>query len=149
MRALFLVLALLAARPAEAAQSMAGRLGAGAILGVPFGATGKFWVDDKYAVQAAVGVSDGDLSVSADWLRHFDDVLPRRRAGRLPLYAGLGLKLKSESSTFAGFRLVGGVEFFHATEPYSFFAEIAPVIRFAPKEGGAMDGAVGVRYWFR
>ena len=146
MRTALAFLLLLAASAARASQ--AGQLGAGAILGVPFGATAKYWIDDRYAAQAAVGVSDGDLVLSADWLRHFDDVLPRKKAGRLPLYAGLGLKLKTESQTFVGFRLVGGVEFFHKTEPYSFFAEVAPVVRFAPKEGGALDGAVGVRRYF-
>lgn len=144
--ALAVVLSAVCCLPAAASQK--GKFGAGAILGVPFGATVKYWLDDKWAAQGAVGVSDGDLTTSADLLKNFDDVLPRKRAGRLPLYAGLGLKLKSESRTFAGFRIVGGVSLFSAKEPLEIFAEIAPVIRFAPSEGAAFDGAVGARWYF-
>ena len=146
MRTTFALLMILAALPASASQK--GKFGAGAILGVPFGATAKYWIDERIAAQAALGVSDGDLTTSADALYNFDDVLPRKRAGRLPLYAGLGLKLKSERRTFAGFRVVGGVSFFAAKDPLEFFAEVAPVIRFAPSEGAALDGAVGVRWYF-
>lgn len=125
------------------------RLGAGPVLGVPFGATAKYWLDGRDAAQGHLGVSDGDLSVSADWLRHFDGVLPRKRPeSRIPLYAGLGLKLKTERRTFVGLRFVGGVSFFHSTKPYEFFAEVAPVLRLAPNEGGAFDGAFGVRRYF-
>ena len=125
-----------------------GKLGVGAILGVPFGATGKYWIDDRYAVQSALGVSDGDLTVSADALRHFNDVLPRKRAGRLPLYAGLGLKYKAERRTFIGLRFVGGVSFFRTKSSLEFFAEVAAVLRLAPNEGQAFDGGVGLRRSF-
>ena len=144
---LFLI-ALLAVAASPASASQKGKIGAGPILGVPFGASAKYWVDDRWAAQGAVGVSDGDLTTSVDALKHFDDVLPRKRAGRIPVYAGMGLKLKSERSTFAGFRFVAGVSLFAAKDPLEFFAEVAPVLRFAPSEGGAFDGAVGARWYF-
>jgi hypothetical protein len=137
---------LLCAVPARAADE---KFGAGIVLGVPFGATAKYWLDSRHAVQSHLGVSDGDLTVNADFLRNFDRVLPRKlAAARMPLYAGLGLKLKSERRTFVGIRFVGGVSMFHSTKPIEFFAEIAPVLRLAPNEGGAFDGAVGVRRYF-
>lgn len=138
---------LAAAVPVRAAEIT--KVGAGVVLGVPFGVTAKYWFDPVYAVQSHLGVSDGNLMVNADFLRNFDKVLPRRDPGhRMPLYAGLGLKYKSERRDFVGLRFVCGVSMFHSIKPIEFFAEIAPVLRLAPNEGGAFDGAVGVRRYF-
>ncbi|PIR15904.1 MAG: hypothetical protein COV48_11800, partial [Elusimicrobia bacterium CG11_big_fil_rev_8_21_14_0_20_64_6] len=69
------------------------KLGAGIVLGVPFGVTGKYWFDSEYAVQSHMGVSDGNFTLDTDFLRNFDKVLPRKLPDyRMPLYAGLGLK---------------------------------------------------------
>ncbi len=139
-----LVLLAASARAAEAP-----KLGAGIVLGVPFGLTAKYALDARHAVQSHAGVFGGDFTMSADFLWNFNDVLPRKVAGtRLPLYAGLGLKLKTERETFAGIRFVGGVSMFHSTGSYEFFAEVAPVLRLAPSAGGALDGAVGMRRYF-
>lgn len=147
MRILLLAAALAAAVPARAAE--APRLGAGVVLGVPFGVTAKYEFDTRYAAQSHLGVSEGNFTMNVDFLRNFDKVLPRKVPGtRLPLYAGLGLKFKTERETFVGIRFVGGVSMFHSKKPIEFFAEIAPVLRLAPREGGAFDGAVGVRRYF-
>jgi hypothetical protein len=141
-----LIILLLAAAPASAADE---KFGAGVVLGVPFGVTAKYWLDSRYAAQSHLGVSDGDFTMDVDLLKNFDGILPRKVSGyRMPLYAGLGLKIKSERETFAGIRFVGGVSMFHSKKPIEFFAEVAPVLRFAPSEGGAFDGAVGVRRYF-
>jgi hypothetical protein len=142
-----LLLAALLLLPAAARAE--GRLGVGVVAGVPFGVTAKYEIDARSAAQSHLGVSDGDLTWNADFLRLFPDALPRRRPDlRAPLYAGLGLKIKSERRTFAGIRFVGGVSLYDSKRPYEFFAEVAPVLRFAPSEGGAFDGAVGVRRYF-
>ncbi len=147
MRHLLWAVLLAVAVPARAAG--AEKVGAGVVLGVPFGVTAKYWLDPVYAVQSHIGVSDGNLMVNADLLRNFDKVLPRRLPeARMPLYAGLGLKYKSERRDFVGLRFVGGVSMFHSKKPIEFFAEVAPVLRLAPSEGGAFDGAVGVRRYF-
>lgn len=143
---LLAVLFALAAVPARAANE---KFGIGGVLGVPFGVTAKYWVDSRWAVQSHLGVSDGNFTMNADALKNFDDILPRKIKGaRIPLYAGLGLKFKSERNTFVGIRFVGGVSLFHSKKPYEFFAEVAPVLRVAPSEGGAFDGAVGFRGYF-
>ena len=138
----------MSAIPTPARATQLGKLGVGVILGVPFGATAKYWLDDRDAVQSALGVFDGDLTLSADFLRNFDDVLPRKRPGRLPLYVGAGLKFKAEKRTFVGMRFVGGVSFFRTKRQLEFFAEVAPVLRLAPNQGAAFDGGVGVRRYF-
>ncbi len=144
---LLLLAAAVVAVPADAAAD--DKLGAGVVLGVPFGATAKYWLDSQYAVQSHLGVSDGNFMMNADFLKNFNQVLPRKIPGaRMPLYAGLGLKLKTETDTFVGIRFVGGVSMFHSKKPIEFFAEIAPVLRLAPSEGSTFDGAVGVRRYF-
>lgn len=143
----FLLAALLGAAVPAAAEGE--KLGAGVVLGVPFGVTAKYWLDPVYAVQSHLGVSDGDFTMNADFLKNFDKILPRKAPGyRMPVYAGLGLKIKSERETFAGIRFVGGVSMFHSKKPIEFFMEVAPVLRLAPSEGGTFDGAVGVRRYF-
>ena len=125
------------------------KFGAGVALGVPFGVTAKYWIDPRYAVQSHLGVSDGDFTMNADFLKNFDKILPRKLPGyRMPVYAGLGLKFKTERDTFVGIRFVGGVSMFHSTKPIEFFMEVAPVLRVAPNEGGTFDGAVGIRRYF-
>lgn len=147
MRTFIIAVALAAAVPARAAE--APKLGVGAVLGVPFGVTAKYLMSPDYAVQSHLGVSDGDFTVNVDAVRNFDKILPRKVAGSsLPIYAGLGLKLKTERETFFGIRFVGGVSMRHSSKPFEFFAEVAPVLRLAPNEGGAFDGAVGVRRYF-
>ena len=107
------------------------------------------WLDPVYAVQSHLGVSDGDFTMNADFLKNFDKILPRKLPGyRMPLYAGLGLKFKTEHDTFVGIRFVGGVSMFHSTKPIEFFMEVAPVLRVAPNEGATFDGAVGIRRYF-
>jgi hypothetical protein len=147
MRYLLCAVLLGAACAARAAEIP--KLGAGVVLGVPFGVTAKYWIDTRYAVQSHLGVSDGNFTMDADLLKNFDQILPRKVPGyRMPLYAGLGLKFKTETDAFVGIRFVGGVSMFHSTKPIEFFAEVAPVLRLAPSEGGTFDGAVGVRRYF-
>lgn len=147
MKTLLALLVLLAAVPAHALER--GKLGVGPILGVPFGVTGKYWLDGRRAIQAATGITEGDFSFSSDLLVHFADWLPRRKElGPVPVYLGAGLKYKAERKTFLGIRFVGGVSVRNKDKSVEVFAEIAPVLRFAPSEGMAMDGAVGARWYF-
>lgn len=140
---------LLAALAVPAAALDAGKLGVGPVLGVPFGATGKYWIGPREAAQAHLGVSDGDLTFSSDFLLHFYDWMARRRAdAQLPLYAGVGVKYKAERETFFGLRFVGGAALYDKSRRYEIFFEVAPVLRLAPSEGAAFDGAAGLRRYF-
>ncbi len=149
MRKSLLAVALAASAAVSVRAADIPKLGAGVVLGVPFGVTAKYWLDPKYAVQSHLGVSDGDLTMSADVVKNFDQVLPRKLPGaRMPVYLGLGLKIKTERSTFVGVRFVAGVSMFHSTKPIEFFMEVAPVLRVSPSADGSLDGAVGVRLYF-
>lgn len=150
MKSLLLVAAFVLAAPAQASEAGTKEkpLGAGVILGVPFGVTGKYWLDGNRAVQSAVGAFDGDFTWTGDFLYHLDDVLPKGRDGRLPLYGGLGFRLREDDRRFFGFRFIVGISFFAARHPLEIFAEAGPVLRVAPTTRGTADGAAGVRYYF-
>lgn len=140
---------LLVALAAPAAALEAGKLGVGPVLGVPFGATGKYWTGDREAVQSHLGVSDGDLTFASDYLFHFYDWMTGRRPDtELPLYLGAGVKYKAERDTFFGIRFVGGAALYDKSRRFEVFFEVAPVVRLAPSEGAAFDGAFGVRRYF-
>lgn len=145
MRHLLVGLILLAA-PASATEK--GKFGAGLVLGVPFGATAKYWLDDKKAFQGTLGSSDGDLTMTGDLIHHFDEWLPRKKEGKLPLYAGLGVKYKAEARDFVGIRFVGGFALYSKDRRTELFFEGAPVLRLSPSEGGSFDGAAGIRRYF-
>ena len=49
----------------------------------------------------------------------------------------------------AGIRIPLGITYLVHTAPLEVFAEIVPVVRFAPDTAGDVDGAVGVRYYFK
>lgn len=147
MRHLLAALFLTCAVSSGAAEN--GKLGLGFVAGVPFGVTAKYRLEGPYSVQSHLGVSDGDFTWNADFLKDFDGILPRKKPGmRVPLYAGVGLKVKTETDAFVGVRFVGGVSLYDSKRPFELFAEVAPVLRLAPSEGGAFDGAVGVRHYF-
>jgi hypothetical protein len=148
MKSLLLLCLLSAPALASEAGTKERPLGAGVILGVPFGVTGKYWFDGHRAVQSAVGAFDGDFTWTADFLYHLDDVLPKGRDGRLPIYGGAGLRLREDNRRFFGFRFILGISFFASRHPLEIFAEAGPVLRVAPTTRGTADGAAGVRYYF-
>lgn len=130
------------------AQEKAGDLGAGVYIGVPFGVTGKYWIDPRVAAAAALGVQGDDLDFHADVLGHLHGILPEPARGRLPLYLGLGFKAKDQKDALFGLRFVGGASYILPEHPLEIFAELAPVLRFAPSLGSNLDGGVGLRYYF-
>ena len=77
---------------AAIADNYAGRLGAGIIVGEPTGASLKYWVNDKVAVDGALGWSlhdNSDFYLQSDILWHNFDLIPVSQ-GRLPIYFGVG-----------------------------------------------------------
>lgn len=142
--AVFLVLA----KSGWALQPSGGSFGVGPTLGVPFGASAKLWFDRRNAADFALGAEDGDLHIHADVITHLMDAFPQPPKGTLPLYMGAGFTVKDERDTFFGIRFLGGVSYFLPDNPLEIFAEVAPVLKLAPDLGSAVDGGVGVRYYF-
>ena len=135
---------------AAGAQAQKNGYGVGAILGEPIGATFKAWVSDKTAFDAAVAwanYDDGGMQVHGDYLFHNFDLLSAG-SGRLPVYFGIGARVKFADETHVGFRGPIGVSYMLDTSPIDVFAEVAPILDFTPNWRVEWSAAIGARYWF-
>lgn len=146
-RFLILTLALAAAAPAVARPG-AGSMGVGFIGGVPTGFTAKYLVTKTVAADFGVGVDDGDLNFNLDALVHLDRILNVER-GEMPLFVGIGWKLRDETKNLFGMRFIAGAAYFFPEHPLELFVELAPVLRFKPDTGTNFDGGIGMRYYFQ
>ncbi|MBI4051639.1 MAG: hypothetical protein HY400_03960 [Elusimicrobia bacterium] len=151
MKQILPLLVLLALPITLNAQETPGALGAGVILGVPFGFSAKYYMDAKTALDFAFGNDSGDVAFHADLLGHLSDLFPKPKKGKLPAYFGVGIKFRDQDvpkDNFFGIRFVGGFSYLFPNHPLEFFAEIAPILRTAPDLGSNVDGGVGLRYYF-
>jgi hypothetical protein len=143
-----LAFACLAALAAPARAQKAGDLGAGVALGSPTAVTGKMWIDGTQAVDAGLGWNS-ELTVYADYLWHAWDVMPQPSQGKLPLYLGLGGQVRTFRDAEFGIRTVAGAAYWLPNHPIELFAEIVPIFRLTRYTGVGVDGAVGLRVYFR
>lgn len=126
--------------------------GIGAIVGEPTGFTVKHWVDDRSALDAAVGWSfEGrdSFHLHADWLWHDFSIFPVER-GMLPLYYGVGgrFKARSGSDDRFGVRVPVGVAYHFDNMPLELFGEIVPILDVAPSTDLSLNAAIGARWYF-
>jgi hypothetical protein len=136
-----------------AADDYAGRLGAGIIVGEPTGASLKYWMNDRVAVDGAFGWSfhdDSDFYLHSDILWHNFDLIPVSQ-GRLPVYFGVGglVRFRDDNNdNQVGIRVPIGLSYMFANAPVDIFAEVGPAIDVAPDVRGEVTGGIGIRYWF-
>lgn len=125
-------------------------VGVGAILGEPIGASFKAWVAESAAIDAAVAWSNYDdegTQLHADYLWHNFDLLSAG-SGRMPVYFGLGARIKFADDTHVGFRGPIGISYMLDATPVDIFAEVAPILDFTPNWRVEWNAAIGARYWF-
>jgi len=139
------------AQPAPATDHLDHRFGAGLILGEPTGVSLKYWFDDTWAIDGAITSSfhrDTALQVHSDILWHAFDLFNVSR-GRLPLYLGLGARVKfPDGDDQFGIRAPIGVSYMFDNAPVDIFVEMAPILDLAPSVRGDFNVATGVRFWF-
>lgn len=135
-----------------------GTLGVGIIIGEPVGVSGRLYLKDDQAVQAAVGAAfiGGGIQVHADYAFH-PYVLQSRDSFVLATYIGPGARFiqynngRDDSFVALGLRAVGGL-LFDFKNPLDAFVEVAGVLEygFADGEGAglALNAGAGVRYYF-
>lgn len=146
----FLLSAVSASRAAQAGQSR--DFGAGVILGAPTGLSAKFWMTEVAAVDGALAWHFGDddrlqLHVDHLWHMYFSGI--QVPDAKLPLYAGLGLRVLAGHHSEAGLRIPLGVSYLSEHAPVEIFAELVPVMDFAPDTEADIEGGVGIRYYFK
>ena len=131
--------------------AFANQLGLGVSLGNPTGLNGKYWLDEKTAVDGGIGMSIGkntDVSIHSDYLIHqegaffFNDVHP------LDLYYGLGARMEFEDDINLGVRIPVGLAHRVENKTADVFGEIAPVIDFITTSGVEIHFLFGGRYYF-
>lgn len=149
-RASVLALAFVLALPGGA--SAARDTGLGVIVGEPTGLSFKHWTGRAHAYDAAAAwsfVDEGALHVHADYLWHWFDRVEGVEGGRLPLYVGLGGRIKfGEDDELIGVRIPFGADFLFDDAPVDIFVEIVPILDLAPETDLQINAALGARFWF-
>lgn len=137
-----------------------GDQGYGLMFGNPSGFSTKFWLDDTWALDGAIGVARGEFDIHMDLLRHsmsWHDMFEKKwdwfqrllNKGNLPVYIGVGPRLLFEEKEEFGIRVPLGVSFFPHESNWEVFTEVAPVLRLTPNTGFNGDFGIGVRYYFK
>lgn len=135
-----------------AAHAAGGNFGLGVILGEPTGISAKLWMTRTNALQFGVAWSfsgDTELHVQGDYLMHFFNVIDVDK-GRLPLFAGLGgrIRVRDEADNKVGLRIPVGLAYHFASAPFDIFGEIVPILDLAPDTDFEMEGAIGAHFYF-
>ncbi len=134
--------------------------GIGLMLGNPSGLSGKMWIDENVALDAAFGVDRGDTDIHASLLFHKfnwsnkSPIVPvsmqeADERGELPVYFGFGPRLIFRDDNEFGLRFPLGISYLPKTTPWEFFFEVAPVLRITQEVGFNGDFAIGARYYFK
>jgi len=135
---------------ATAAHAQTAGFGAGVMVGEPIGANFKAWLSEKTAIDGGVAYANYDddgVQIHSDYLFHNFDWLSAG-SGRLPVYFGLGARLKFADDTHVGFRGPIGVSYIFDNVPVDVFGEVAPILDFTPNWRVEWNAAIGARYWF-
>ena len=128
--------------------------GLGLLSGEPTGISFKQWMDENTAVDGGLAwsfIDEVNLHAHADWLTHNWSFLKNKfgvEEGEIPLYYGIGGRIKFGDDTRAGARFVIGFAYIFDNAPFDIFFEIAPVLDVVPKTEINGNSAIGARYWF-
>lgn len=127
-----------------------GNLGLGVIAGEPTGFSMKLWTSNRTAFDGAIAWSfDEAMHVHGDYLWHFYDRVSVDE-GYLPLYVGVGARaqIHDAGDDEIGLRIPVGMSYLFEDAPIDLFAEVAPVMNFAPDTNLEAEGGIGLRYFF-
>ena len=124
--------------------------GVGVILGEPTGLSAKLWLSEKTAVDGALAWSlwyGGAVHIHADFLWHSFNLINVSQ-GQLPVYFGIGPRIKLAHDPFVGVRVPVGLAYLFEGAPLDVFFEIVPLLDLLPGTYFHLNAAVGVRYFF-
>jgi len=135
------------ALPAHAEPGGPKGLGVGLTLGSPTGITGKYFLTNVHAIDAAIGADD-DPDFYVDYLWHGWQAFAQPREGKLAAILGVGGRVESKRhEDKIGIRGVVGAAYYFKDFPVEVTFEVAPVLNFIG--GGAdLDAGLTLRYYF-
>ena len=142
------------------------RTGLGIIIGEPTGISFKTWLNNDRAIAAALAWRlwrGNAFHIHGDYLFHDHDLIGVSR-GSLPIYYGVGLRLRSWSGGRywhrgryheydhghfdLGVRFPVGLSYIFGGAPLDIFLEIVPTLDLVPATTFDLGGGLGIRYWF-
>lgn len=128
-----------------------GYFGLGGVFGEPTGVSGKLWVTDRMAVDMAAAWSfsghDEALHLHADYLLHNFDLISVDQ-GRLPVYFGIGGRVKFADDSEIGVRIPVGLAYIFDNTPLDIFLEVVPILDLAPDTELDWNAGIGARFFF-
>lgn len=152
----------------KAPQKMAahGNTGLGVVIGVPTAVTGKFFLDQRNAIDAGLALSFNEtFLVYGDYLMHFRGAFGRKNAFLTQTtpylgFGGLFAFTTTNSTSESGYRGKGngafgiavripfGAEWRLPDPSLGVFVELVPGISLFPQTTSIFQGGVGIRYYF-
>ena len=124
--------------------------GLGILLGEPTAISLKKWTGSRTAIDGGVGWSFGGINklhLHADYLVHNFNLIKVEK-GRLPVYYGLGVRLKLEDNSRFGFRIPVGINYIFEKVSLDIFFELVPMFDLVPDTEFKIGWGVGIRYYF-
>jgi hypothetical protein len=133
--------------------------GLGLMGGDPSGLSLKVWTGSRTAFDAGLGYSylgyGQALHVHGDLLWHTRSMIEDAENGYLPLYLGIGARLKMADAgrgypdMRVGVRIPFGVEYVFPVFPVGLFLELVPVFDLIPGNHWlGYNSSIGFRYYF-
>ena len=119
----------------------------GIIIGEPTGLSAKQNLGGNKALDAAAAWSfsgEKSLSLHSDYLWFRNEVIKVEK-GRLPLYYGVGARLKLQDRSVIGARFPVGLQYFFQGGKFTCFLEIAPILDLLPDTEFGFNAAIGFR----
>jgi len=124
--------------------------GLGIILGEPTGLDFKAWTGSRSAFVGAAAWSFGEedsLHMHLDYVFHNFRLIKLER-DFLPVYYGIGVRMKSEKDVRMGVRIPFGLNYMFEKAPLDIFVELVPVFDLTPRTDLYFNGGVGIRFYF-
>jgi hypothetical protein len=124
--------------------------GIGLIAGEPTGLSVKKWTGSTVAIDAAIAwsfIDEQAFHLHADILMHRFGLINTGR-GKMPVYIGLGARLKLANTTVLGARVPVGIDYMFANGPFDLFFEGVPVLNLVPATVFDVNAAIGFRVFF-
>ncbi len=125
--------------------------GLGIIVGEPTGISAKLWTGQSTAIDGAVAWSFGRneaMHIHVDYLFHYFNLFNIEK-GKLPLYFGIGGRVKLADDTKVGVRIPVGIDYMFSNAPVDIFLEVVPLLNLVPDTEFDINAGIGVRFFFK